>query len=255
MKIVNRLTFYICKSITEYTFYNDYYDIIKTNRYGNPLYINSRNTPSYFLVTMFKVYGMKIAKIICPWDVSHFVWVDFGASHIARDFRNSMTALCNKPHPKISFCYIHYRSHQELDLDGSFAAGGLTGIAATVFSVPVDFVDKFYLGCMSIFHELLFHKLGHHEEQIFTYFYDRYPYLCKVYYGDYYSCIQNYHCIVADFDSIHTFFIKNVMLDNRKDLLYDAVNSVLYSIREGFLTISQENIKILQSYLIKYTKD
>jgi len=48
-----KLTNYIIKNITEYDFYKDNYDIINENRINDNFYKNSRNTASYFLITMF----------------------------------------------------------------------------------------------------------------------------------------------------------------------------------------------------------
>jgi hypothetical protein len=109
-----------------------------------------------------------------------------------------------------------------MTMTSAFARGGHCGVGATCFTVERDYVRRFYSGCMSIFHELLLHGLGHHEEQIMAYFYHRYPDLCTIYYGDYYSIVTNYHGVKEDISSIRHFFINEARTKGRPDLAREA---------------------------------
>jgi hypothetical protein len=126
-------TEYVVKSITEYDFFEDHVDIIRKNRVGIPKYVTSRNTPSYSLLTLFKVYAIYQAFIKNPFKTTHFTWIDFGGSHIMRDIEKHGPKMLAEPHPKISLCYIHYRSHAELAMTGTFVNGGQCGIGAGAF--------------------------------------------------------------------------------------------------------------------------
>jgi FkbM family methyltransferase len=219
-------THYIVKSIAEYDFYKDHYPIIKANREGQAAYVGSRNTVSYCLLTVFKFHAMRIAAELDPFKTSHYAWVDFGGSHILRRLAEEGPAMLAAPHPKVSFCYIHYRGAAEMTMTSAFASGGCCGVGATCFTVERDYVRRFYSGCMSIFHELVLHGLGHHEEQIMAYFYHRYPELCTIYYGDYYSIVTNYHGAKEDIPSIRHFFINEAKAKGRSDLAAAALRSL-----------------------------
>ena len=213
------MTKYIIKSITNYDFYNDNWDTIYENRKGMTCYKGSRNTASYYLVCMFKIIAIYIAKQHNFYNTEYYAWVDFGGSHIMRNFEPSAIKMLDNPNPKISFCYIHYRSHNELyPMNKLLDQGGYCGVGATSFTVQDEYVNRFYNGCLSFFHETLCNKLGHADEQIFTYFYDKYPELCHIYYGDYYSILENYHEPVEDYDCIVSFFLRNTVNKGRRDL-------------------------------------
>ena len=215
----SNLTNYIIKNITEYDFYKENWDIINENRKNVDCYKNSRNTPSYYLVTMFKIIAINIANQYNFYNTKYYAWIDFGGSHIMRNFDKYSKQMLNNPNQKISLCYIHYRIHDELyPMYKQLQYGGYCGIAATSFTIQKEYVNRFYNGCLSIFHETLINGLGHAEEQIFTYFYDKYPELCNIYTGDYYSILENYHEPIADHHCIINYFIQEAINKNRKDL-------------------------------------
>ena len=237
-----RPTHYIVKPFYEYDFYKDHYNIVKQNRVGNTMYIDSRVTSSYFLLTVFKFYTLHIASQLNIFHTTHFAWVDFGSSHLLRDFATYMPKLLEAPHPKVSFCCIHYRGAEEMTLTSAFALGGLCSVGATVFTVEKEYVTRFYTGCMSIFYQLLKHGLGHHEEQLMAYFYHRYPELCTIYYGDYYSIASNYHTIRQDWNCIKRCFIDNALNQNRRDLAIQAADAALSAYDKGVLGLSSDDI-------------
>ena len=102
----------------------------------------------------------------------------------------------------ISFCYIHYRGANDMLKSSTYAKGGCCGVAATCYTIEKQYVASFYNGCLSIFHELLAYGLYHANEQVMTYFYDRFPEKCNIYSGDYYSVASNYIAITEDYDCI-----------------------------------------------------
>ena len=242
------LTEYIIKSFTDYDFYKDQYPIIRKNREGVPCYINDRNTSSYFLLCMFKILAIQIAYQKNFFKTPFYNWIDFGGSHVMRDFVTAATKSLQNPNPKISMCYIHYRSRSELqDRLQHRIQGGYCGIAGTSFSVEADYVSRFYNGCLSIFHEMLFQGIGHADEQVFNYFYDRYPDLCTIYYGDYYSILTNYHAPVEDYPSIRHFFINEAIHKGRRDLAKSCAEKVLKAVESGALTLDSGEIASLKA--------
>ena len=243
----DRPTHYIVKSLLDYDFYKDNYDIIKKNRVGNPYYVDSRNTPSYCILTVFKLYAMHLAKQTSPFEATHYAWVDFGGSHILRNFEEYAPLMLKNPHPRVAFCYIHFRGTQEMTMTSEFSKGGYCGVGATCFTIESDYITRFYNACMSIFHEMLAIKLCHHEEQIMAYFYHRYPELCTLYYGDYYSILSNYHVARDDYASIKRYFISEAVAKGRRDLAVEAAKAVLSSVTNNTISLPHSEIEFLKS--------
>lgn len=242
----SELTTYIIKPITEYDFYKESFPVIRKNREGNELYVNSRNTSSYFILCMFKILGLFIAKQRNPYGTPFYAWIDFAGSHIMRSFSTYAPKMLENPNPKVSFCYIHYRNGQELTLKNNFCAG-FCGVGATAFTVEAEYINQFYNGTMSIFHEILFHKMGHADEQVLTCFYNKYPELCSIYYGDYYSILANYHFVREDYNSIRKYFIKETINKGRSDLALICISNVLASVRKNYLILSESDYTSLVS--------
>jgi hypothetical protein len=210
-------TVYIEKEITEYEFYRMLWPIIVENRKTRPS-PDPRNTASFLLTMMFKFQGMYLAKDTFPG--THLAWVDFGSSHIARSFSTAVPEMLERPNPKLSCCYIHYRSHDEMyPMDARNGLAGCCGIAATVFTIEKSYVNRVYTAAFSILLELISHGLGHAEEQVFTYLYNKHPELFTLYFGDYYSSITNYHSNVEDHYAVRTHFIENARRAGRLDLV------------------------------------
>ena len=243
------LTKYVVKNLTEYDFYKENWDIIQANRKHFAYCYNesNRNTSSYFLTCMFKVQALYIAKQRNYFDTPYYAWIDFGGSHILRNFDEASRKMVENPNPKISLCYIHYRGKEELsDMRLFYANGGHCCVAATAFTVQKEYINRFYNGIFSIFHETLFHEVGHSDEQTFAYYYDRYPDTCNIYYGDYYSILTNYHGITGDIGSIRHYFIEQALNKGRPDLAKECAQKVIQSVEEGKLQIGKDDLQFVQ---------
>lgn len=216
----SELTHYVLKNITEYDFYKENWSIICENRKSYACYDeNNRNTPSYFLLCMFKITALHIASQLNRFDTPYYAWIDFGGSHIMRNFDESARKMVEQPLEKIRFCYIHFRGEHELrNMKEYYANGGHCGTGATAFTIQKEYIRRFYNGIFAIFHETLFHGVGHSDEQVMTYFCHRHPELCNYYYGDYYSILTNYHKTVEDRHSIQCYFIDAARHKGRDDL-------------------------------------
>jgi hypothetical protein len=213
---------YIEKNITEYDFYKENVNYIRTNRAQRDI-VDPRNTPSYYLLTMFKLLALKIAKDRADFQTSHYAWIDIGCRHVLRGpMRKPAVQLCLNPWPRVAATYIHYRSHEKLQDMVSFVNSAPCGIAAGVITAEGSYVDRLYAATLSIFYEMLFKGCGHSEETVLTYCYDRYPELFTLRYGDYYSLLSNYIEPKNDRDSIHRFFIREAIRAGRYDLADEA---------------------------------
>ena len=221
-------TQYIIKNLQDYEYYQNSWYIIEENRkqYGKPW--DCRNTSSYFLTTMFKLVALSISQRMNYYNTTHYAWVDIGCNHIVRDFAKNYKTMLENPQPKVRICYIHYRGKEELsDMKRFMDQNGPCSLAATAFTMEADYVQRFYASMFSIFYEKLYRGVGHSEETVMAFCYDRYPELFNIYQGDYYSVFTNYLDLVEDTDSIINFFIINAIKSNRLDLANEAANNIL----------------------------
>ena len=235
-------TLYIEKNITDYEYYILNWPIINTNRSKSMYYKDptSRNTVSYFLMGMFKIMAFKIALERNDFNSSYFLWMDLGCSHVTgEDIKADIKHIIDNPNPKISVMCIRYRSSTELEDMPTFCNTGRCGIATTIITAEKTYIDKLYSHIWSIFYEKLSKGIGHTDETVFTYCYNRHPDLFSIYYGDYYSTISNYHYVKKDYDSIKDFFI------------IKAINCIKIkeSIHQGFLDISVEEQQFLDNII------
>ena len=236
-------TEYVVKSVTEYDFYQRAYGIVRENRSNSEHYRSrpdDRNTASYLLLMMMKPTAIRYAHEKNFFNTSFYAWVDLGSSHIVRYHKELCPKMLADPGPKVRACYINYRSKEELaSMERFMAAGGPCGMACTIYTVEAGFVNRFYCGMFSVFYEMLLKGVGHNDEQIMTYCYDRYPELFSLYYGDYYSILANYHSAKEDHHAIRWYFIERAKQAGRGDLAADAARSVVRALDEG-LVLSQE---------------
>ena len=153
-----------------------------------------------------------------------------------------------KPNPKVCCMYIHYRHKTEVAYMETYLAGGNPcALAATIFSVENSLVNAFYTRGLSIFYEMLSRGVGHNEEAVLMYLYDRFPDMFTLYYGDYYSTASNYHFVCRDYGAIKAFFLQNAVRHGRTDLARTCASYILESVRGGFLTLPAEELAYLSA--------
>lgn len=246
--LTNAPTEYVVKNIVDYDYFYTNWDIItenrkKSNGYKKP----DRNTPSYFLLTMFKLMALRISYMKNYFKTPYYAWVDFGCNHVVRGVKEYVPLLLNNPRPKISLCYIHYRSSKELENIRSYMEyGGPCGLAATIITVEKEYVDRFYNLMFSIFNEFLYVGYGHTEETVLAYAYDRSPDIFNIYYGDYYSVAANYFEPLQDIYTIKYCFIDQALSKGRPDLAKDCAKKVLDSIVKNKLYDCSNLIPMLE---------
>ena len=244
-------TTYVVRRITDYDMYKLYFPIIEKNRIPFPGYKKSRVTSSAFILYMFKTVAVLMAKQMNVYKTPFYAWIDFGGSHVMRNFTDHRMKILENPNPKISCCYIHYRGKDELASMANFVnpnseGCGKCGIASTLITYESEYIERYYNGMMSVFHEMLFKGCGHAEEQCMTYVYDRNPEIFTIYYGDYYSTASNYHTVHDDYDSIRRYFILPALHKGRSDLAIACAKTVLKSIEIGSLLVNPSEIEWLK---------
>lgn len=251
--VPNNKTVYIEKNISDYDHYRLNWDTIVNNRSKSTVYrqrAGDRVTASYFLMGMFKPLAIKIAMQHDEFNSSHYVWMDFGCAHVAPfDINNSANQIMNNPRDKVCICYIHYRSHVELYNMIDFTDSGACGIATTVFSVEKAYVNQLYSAAMGVFYEKLAKGIGHTDETVFTYCYDRYPALFTLYYGDYASTLTNYHHVRTQYASVKVYFIQNTINTNRYDLAIEAAKNVYSSLLKNDIILPVTEVRLIKALI------
>jgi hypothetical protein len=99
----------------------------------------------------------------------------------------------------------------------------------------------------AIFYEKLYKEVGHTDETVMTYCYDRYPEIFSIYWGDYYSIFTNYHHVTNDYNTIKRCFINEAKNKNRNDLAVKAIENILESIQLNKLKLSDDEINSILS--------
>ena len=220
-------TVYVVKPLQSYDYFNVNYSVVQLNRKMSRGYKHAdRNTPSYFLLTMFKVVALQLANRINPFGSTHVAWIDFGCNHFIRGVDSAPTILAALK-PRVAVTYIHYRSHAELSNMAAYMEyGAPCGIAATFFTVEASYVDLFASAMFAVFYDMLAHGFGHTEETVMVYCYDRYPDMFTLTYGDYYSVITNYIKPTQDLECVRRNFIQNAQRAGRDDLATEALKQI-----------------------------
>lgn len=235
-------TVYVEKRLMDYDYYSTLLPIVRKNRETLPSR-DARNTPEYFLLSMFKFHALLIAHQRADFPTSHYMWLDIGASHIVREIPAAIAPILETPRPKIACCYIHYRPPSELyPMRGFLQHGGKCGIAAGLLTVESKYVPRLFASVNSIFYEQLSHGVGHAEEQVLVYCYDRHPEWFSLYFGDYYSLATNYHRPREDTESIRRYFIEPARAVGRHDLAHMPFQKLLV------LVISSANEPVYEKH-------
>lgn len=223
-------TKYIIKNINEYEYYTSCWNIINENRImlGKPQ--DKRNTISYFLMGMFKPFAFNYVHQQNFFNSEYYAWIDLGCNHIVRNLSTYAPIMLDKPNKKVSVCYIHYRGHEELkNMKEYMKDGGPCGIASTAYTIESKYITRYFTSMFSIFYEKLYNGVGHTDETVMTYCYDRYPEIFNIYNGDYYSIFTNYHQPIEDLHIIYRCFITNALNNGKKDLAKKAAKKILDS--------------------------
>lgn len=247
--LTNIPTQYIVKDIVDYDFYKNNHPIISRHRQHSRIYTKTnRNTPSYFILTIFKFIALLIAKQRDDFKTPYYAWLDIGCSHVAStNFVENAMRIFSNPLSKVRACFIHYRSQKEISDMVLYTTRGMCGIAGGFITVERGYVEALYTAILSVFYEMLSRDVGHSEETCLVYVYHRFPHLFNIYYGDYYSLLTNYYTVQKDYRGIKHHFIQNALNDNRQDLARAAAQNILDSVDQQLLTLDSSEIVWLRN--------
>jgi hypothetical protein len=229
----DRPTVYIEAPLTSYPLYSTLLPLVRANRRTRPS-SDPRNTPEYFLLSILKIVALHTAWSRADVPATHYMWIDLGAAHVVRGLPEALAPILAAPRPKIGCCYIHYRSPQELyPMTRYLAHGGRCGIAGGLLTVEASYVPRLALSVMSVLCDQISQGVGHAEEQVFVYCYDRHPEWFSPYPGDYYSLATNYHRVVEDTECVQTHFVGAALAAGRPDIARIARMRLLVLVISG----------------------
>jgi hypothetical protein len=227
-EVKDNKTEYVINNIENYEYYKSCWQIINNNRIKNGNPQDRRNTVSYLLMGMFKPFAFNYANINNFFNTTHYAWIDIGCNHIVKELATYAHLMLENPNPKVSVCYVHYRSHNELsNMHEYMRHGGPCGVISTAYTIEAEYVSQYYTSMFSIFYEKLYKGVGHTDETVMTYCYDRYPEIFNIYYGDYGSVFINYHKPTQNINIIVHCFIVNAIQNNKTELAIDAAQKIL----------------------------
>jgi hypothetical protein len=228
-----RPTVYIEKPLAEYEYYATLLPIVRRNRETRPS-PDPRNTPEYFLLSVFKFYALYLAWQRQDFPTTHYMWLDLGAAHVVRGLPDALLPILTAPRPKIGCCSIHYRPPSELyPMTSYFTGAGKCGIAAGLLTVEVPYVRKLFTLANAIVYQQLTEGVGHAEEQILVYCYDQHPEWFSLYCGDYYSLATNYHTTKEDLRCVQYNFVERALAAGRRDIARLATMRLLVLVISG----------------------
>jgi len=208
--------------------YNDQVDKIRSNRskshpHGYP---DPRNTPWYFIITMNKFTWLKSAIDENPYDSEYFIWLDFGYNQPDSD-PTLITDIINNIRDKFSCCLIDYFS-EEYALwrpDIFYQYGGLTTVAAGLFTAPKDIMLQICDKIEEEFNTVIAQGYGHSEQQLMYVLMLKYSELFDFYVGDYHCLLKNYIKPI-DLSTTYNYLIPHILKDSNHQLLKKVIDSI-----------------------------
>jgi hypothetical protein len=219
----DRPTVYMEKPLADYDYYRTLLPIVRANRVTRPS-PDPRNTPEYFLLSVFKLYALLIASQRADFPTTHYMWIDVGCAHVVRGLPEALAPILAAPRPKIACCCIRYRSRNELyPMTSYLANGGPCGVAAGLITVEVAYIPKLFTFANAILYDQISQGIGHAEEQLLIYCYDSHPEWFSPFFGDYSSLATNYHQTREDRASVQAFVVQPALADGRADLAHAAL--------------------------------
>jgi hypothetical protein len=163
-----------------------------------PLYITLNNNKFFFI-------GQAISKNI--FNTSHFVWIDFGINHVARNTEEIHNWITNVPDKVKQMCINPYLETHDRKAFFQYiyhhTAGGLFSGSATNLLQYVKLYTEMY--------ELILRQGWYQiDEAVMTMVQRDNPNLFEFYYGDYQGIVSNY------LRPIHNLDLINIMLEKAK---------------------------------------
>jgi len=203
---------------TEY--YYQYFDKLKQLYSEYIIYNldNNKDTPLYITLTNNKFYFLETAVETNPFQSSHFIWMDFGINHCARNCEKIHEWILNVPDKIKQLCINPFL--EKIDNYKSFFQYVYHHLASGVFSGSSEnmlkYCELFKEKTQQTYNEGWFQL----EEAIMTIIHRENPELFELYYGDYNGIISNYLTPINNIDLIVNNIIPKTIIYHKKNMTY-----------------------------------
>jgi hypothetical protein len=169
-----------------------YREMIRSNRCGNPYYVDNRNTPSYYLLCMARYIMMKETIELNSFGSTHFGWINVCIERMGYSNLVHLDEALGLYRDKFSTCYIDYIPEALVNNVGEYFHWGRCGMCSGFFTGNAHYMWTVADLFENQFLEYLRAGYGHADEQLYSPVYFKNPELFSQYYGDYQQMITNY---------------------------------------------------------------
>lgn len=199
---------YIYKIDVENTHYYKYIDRLtelqKTFRIFNGHI--EHETPHYITITNDKFFFVEKTIELNPFQSTHFIWIDFGINHVARDCHRIHDWITDIPDQIKQMCINPYVEDRLKGDDPIHDRRIFTNIyhhtAAGVFSGNAEHMLRYSRLFLSKTEQIYAENWYQLEEAVMTIVQRENPDLFVNYYGDYKGIISNYKTPMHNFDIV-----------------------------------------------------
>jgi len=218
----------INKIAIENTEYYQYFDKLKELHSDYIIYNLDKNkdTPLYITLTNNKFYFLETAVKTNPFQSSHFIWMDFGINHCARNCEKIHEWIIEVPDKIKQLCINPFL--EEVDDYSIFFQYVYHHLASGVFSGSSEnilkYCELFKEKTQQTYNEGWFQL----EEAIMTIINRENPELFELYYGDYNGIISNYLTPIDNIDLIIDHIIPKTILHQKQKMTYDILMYLLH---------------------------
>ena len=182
---------YIYKISFEDTYFYRYKNIISDIQQQYIIYNSDKNkdTPLYISLTNNKFFFIEEAIKHNFFNSSHFIWMDFGINHVAKNVQDIHKWILNIPDKIKQLCLNPYI---ENDNRKDFFHNIYHHTAAGLFTGSREYMLQYTILFKTAFEKILNENWYQLDEAIMTIIQRDNPDLFQLYYGDYEGIISNY---------------------------------------------------------------
>jgi len=184
-----------------------------------------KDTPLYITLTNNKFYFLENSININPFKSSHFIWMDFGINHCAKESELIHEWIINIPDKIKQLCIIpflekdiNYKNFFQ-NIHHHLASGIFSGSKENMLKYCNIFRDK----TQQIYNEGWYQL----EEAVMTIIYKENPELFDLYYGDYGGIISNYVEVKHDIHIVVDKIINKCIKYDNKELAFNIILSAM----------------------------
>ena len=198
----------------EDTKYYKYYERLKQIQSEYKIYNldEKKDTPLYITLTNNKFFFLESAVKMNPFESSHFIWMDFGINHCARNCEKIHEWILQVPDKIKQLCinpFIENCNYKEFftNIYHHLASGVFSGSAENI----IKYCELFEIKTKEIYNEGWYQL----EEAVMTIIERDNPNLFDLYYGDYNSIISNYFEPINNIDLIIECVLPKLIVNDK----------------------------------------